>query len=158
MHFWDKLNLIFHSGAEPLYNLLHLWSRKVVTLSEGGRVIQHMGHLDGIQITFCHDFFTTHADRTCCHWWQFSNLLVIKPAEKFLLKFPHTWLGKGTEKDLGQETSEGSDPLGHIVSQQGPTMALGKSKFFLYSSKIPPPKRGSLDCSQSQDGQKCHRV
>lgn len=52
VYFWDKLHSIFHAGAGPLYNLLYLWSRKVVTLSEGCRVIQHMGHLDGIQALY----------------------------------------------------------------------------------------------------------
>lgn len=66
MHFWDKMHSIFHAGVGPVYNLFYLWSRKVVTLSECSRVTQHVGHLDGVQITFCHDFFTTHADRSCC--------------------------------------------------------------------------------------------
>lgn len=65
---------------------------------------------------------------------------------------------KGTEKELRQERSRSSDPLCHVLSQHVPTMALRKNKTFLGSSKSSPPKRRSPDCSQSQDGQKCHRV
>lgn len=34
--------------------------------------------------------------------------------------FPHTWLCKGTEEELRQDSSQGSYPLAHIASQQAP--------------------------------------
>lgn len=93
MHFWDKLHSVFHAGSGPLYNLLYLCSRKVVTLSWGLQGHTAHGTLgwnpDSVPSAMI--FSLPMETRLLCHWGQFSNLLVIKPAEKFLSWFPHTW-------------------------------------------------------------------
>lgn len=162
MYFWDKLHSIFHAGAGPLYNLLYLWSRKVVTLSEGCRVIQHMGHLDGIQALYLLPWLFHHPCRQelLCHWGHFSNLLVIKPGEKFLPWFPHTWSGHRAStqrKSWGRTHHRAQIPFVTLGASRC-QWRWGKVNLFLAHPKALSPEKRNLDCSQSQDGQRCHRV